>query len=237
MTKILIEEATVKLALEALEGVVKNCWRDIPSWRLDEIKERITAIKQAQTQTVQEQPSEAIVQTFTGLPMRKLRDLLTAGYRVNGVSFERTQEDGTVQRGAATTGGMVLWWNQTPAQKRPQNCGTGYCSCIECVMEPAPVQEPKQSPPFTFRRFVAGSERAQDVAVHREITLEAAIRVAAKICPPSESGHPTVLVYTQPAAQPAVPDAITDSGENPEYRAGWNECRETMLEMMKARTL
>jgi hypothetical protein len=23
-----------------------------------------------------------------------------------------------------------------PAQKRPQNCGTGYCSCIECVMEP-----------------------------------------------------------------------------------------------------
>jgi hypothetical protein len=26
-------------------------------------------------------------------------------------------------------------------KKRPQNCGTGYCSCIECVMEPAPVQE------------------------------------------------------------------------------------------------
>jgi hypothetical protein len=28
----------------------------------------------------------------------------------------------------------------TPEQKRPQNCGTGYCSCVECVMEPAPVQ-------------------------------------------------------------------------------------------------
>jgi hypothetical protein len=29
--------------------------------------------------------------------------------------------------------------------KRPQNCGAGYCSCIECVMEPAAqpaVQEP-----------------------------------------------------------------------------------------------
>lgn len=26
-----------------------------------------------------------------------------------------------------------------PVQKRPPNCGTGYCSCIECVMEPAPV--------------------------------------------------------------------------------------------------
>ena len=24
---------------------------------------------------------------------------------------------------------------EQPAQKRPQNCGTGYCSCIECVME------------------------------------------------------------------------------------------------------
>lgn len=30
-----------------------------------------------------------------------------------------------------------------PVQKRPQNCGTSYCSCVECVMEPAPVQEPE----------------------------------------------------------------------------------------------
>ena len=30
-----------------------------------------------------------------------------------------------------------------PAQERPQNCGTGYCSCIECLYEqPAPAQEP-----------------------------------------------------------------------------------------------
>ena len=29
---------------------------------------------------------------------------------------------------------------QEPVQKRPQNCGSGYCSCIECVMEPE--QEP-----------------------------------------------------------------------------------------------
>ena len=25
---------------------------------------------------------------------------------------------------------------EQPAQKRPQNCGTGYCSCIECLFEP-----------------------------------------------------------------------------------------------------
>jgi hypothetical protein len=42
-----MKDEILKLALEALEGVVKNCWRDIPSWRLDEIKEQITAIKQA----------------------------------------------------------------------------------------------------------------------------------------------------------------------------------------------
>ena len=24
---------------------------------------------------------------------------------------------------------------EQPAQKRPQNCGTGYCSCIECLFE------------------------------------------------------------------------------------------------------
>jgi hypothetical protein len=42
---------------------------------------------------------------------------------------------------------------------------------------------------------------------------------------------------TKPAAQPAAPDAITDIGENPDYRAGWNECRETMLQILKARTL
>ena len=31
------------------------------------------------------------------------------------------------------------------------------------------------------------------------------------------------------AAQPAVPDAITDNSESPEYRDGWNDCREFML--------
>jgi hypothetical protein len=35
------------------------------------------------------------------------------------------------------------------------------------------------------------------------------------------------------AAQPAVPDAITDDSESPEYRTGWNDCRQAMMEMMK----
>jgi hypothetical protein len=37
------------------------------------------------------------------------------------------------------------------------------------------------------------------------------------------------------AAQPAVPDAMTsaDIQEHIEYVAGWNECRQAMMEMMK----
>jgi hypothetical protein len=44
------------------------------------------------------------------------------------------------------------------------------------------------------------------------------------------------LDTTPPAAQPAVPDAIIEAGESPEFRDGWNECRETMLQMLKARS-
>jgi hypothetical protein len=37
----------------------------------------------------------------------------------------------------------------------------------------------------------------------------------------------------RPAAQPAVPDAITDNSESTEYRTGWNDCRAEMLKGMK----
>jgi hypothetical protein len=42
-------------------------------------------------------------------------------------------------------------------------------------------------------------------------------------------------IYTTPPAQPAVPDAMTsaDIQEHIEYVAGWNDCRQAMLEMMK----
>ena len=37
----------------------------------------------------------------------------------------------------------------------------------------------------------------------------------------------------KPAQRPALPDAITDDSESPEYRTGWNECRNAMKGMMK----
>jgi hypothetical protein len=38
-------------------------------------------------------------------------------------------------------------------------------------------------------------------------------------------------ISNQPAA--AIPDAITDNSESPEYRTGWNDCRAEMLKGMK----
>jgi hypothetical protein len=69
------DKAVVQQALEALEDVVKNCWRDIPSWRLDEIKERITALRQLleQPEPVQEPVGEVSGHDWsTGLLYRDL---------------------------------------------------------------------------------------------------------------------------------------------------------------------
>lgn len=53
--------------------------------------------------------SEPVV--FDGLPKRKLEGLLAQGYQINGYCFQRIESDGSVTRGAVTTGGMVLWWH------------------------------------------------------------------------------------------------------------------------------
>jgi hypothetical protein len=47
-------------------------------------------------------------------------------------------------------------------------------------------------------------------------------------------GYLLVPLYATPPAQPAVPDAIgPNEDELPAYAAGWNDCRQAMLEMMK----
>jgi hypothetical protein len=56
---------------------------------------------------------------FTGLPKRKLDDLLAQGYKINGVSFQREQEGATWKRGFITYGGMVGWWHGENEQAQP----------------------------------------------------------------------------------------------------------------------
>jgi hypothetical protein len=46
-------------------------------------------------------------------------------------------------------------------------------------------------------------------------------------------GLDKVIEVFRIAAQPAVPDAITDDSESPEYRTGWNDCRAEMLKGIK----
>ncbi len=53
-----------------------------------------------------------------------------------------------------------------PVQKRPQNCGTSFCSCIECVMEPAPVQEPDHGDELTIA-YMSGVHRGKELAAQR----------------------------------------------------------------------
>ena len=94
-------------------------------------------------------------------------------------------------------------------QKRPQNCGTGYCSCIECVMEPA------QQEPAPLRDAMVANLVREGINKHKAREL---------------ADHFINLTN----AQPAVPDALTIADkESADYHEGWNDCRALMLEMRK----
>jgi hypothetical protein len=55
----------------------------------------------------------------------------------------------------------------TCTPKRPPNCGTGYCSCIECVMKPAPAQPaPMQEPVAEVKLKTTGGNVGIATVIH-----------------------------------------------------------------------
>ena len=97
------------------------------------------------------------------------------------------------------------------------------------------------------KRFTSmnGIDVPERVSVPRDEwrALNAAIKQALAAQPaPSQYGSPELqalvvarAIEKDRAAQPTVPDAMTsaDIQEHIEYVAGWNDCRQAMLEMMK----
>lgn len=70
-----------------------------------------------------------IATRFRGPAARKLQSLLDDGWEINGVSIRRIGEHNLIDRGAVTTGGMVLWWHN-PKQS------TGICKHCNTPMQP-----------------------------------------------------------------------------------------------------
>jgi hypothetical protein len=116
---------------------------------------------------------------------------------------------------------IVGWINGfPPAQPAPVQ-GCDFCKhplyagtkCKNCGT--APVQEPVA---YLFTNVQSGDIEASTNPDHKEGEREMWYR------------EPLV----RPPAQPAVPDAIgPNEDELPAYAAGWNDCRQAMLEMMK----
>jgi hypothetical protein len=74
--------------------------------------------------------------------------------------FDHQQAANTALRESMNRSVAIAKNTVPTAYKRPQNCGTGYCSCIECVMEPAPVQEPVLQDIEQYRLQMAGISTA-----------------------------------------------------------------------------
>jgi hypothetical protein len=87
--------------------------------------------------------------------------------------------------------------------------------------QPVPVQEPSISVQWLAEMIISDC----GCSTNNERLLE---RITARI-------EQHICANTPPAARPAVPDALTsaDIQEHIEYVAGWNDCRQAMMEMMK----
>ena len=85
--------------------------------------------------------------------------------------------------------------------KRPQNCGTGYCSCIECPYEPV-----KQEPVVTERQFKLAMKQWEDWKAYALELQEKLVK--------HEGGSPMILntAPVQPVKQEPVAWAHPSGG-------------------------
>lgn len=74
-------------------------------------------------------PPFPAVPRFTHVAQGKLDSLLNDGHRITGYAFERTRDDGTVQHGFITYGGLVGWWHPPstlPEKQRQPDRSTNF---------------------------------------------------------------------------------------------------------------
>ena len=120
----------------------------------------------------------------------------------------------------------------TPCMKLPvvvhvrqQRHGESHVSTREGI---TPVK-----PDDLIMRGVSGEEYPIGRAIFEQTyTLDTTLP-AAQPAPVREDWGPGPHEVHSLPARPAVPDAITDSSESPDYKAGWNDCRELMLSWRK----
>ena len=130
MTKILIDEALVRRTLERVVHL-----KDYPTAMWDEEDDQVEAdLHQTLEQSAHLEPA------VNDRVMTVVYKNITADDALSFTSHPKAIWFGwchaPYQRDEALRQAL-----EQPAQERPQNCGTGYCSCIECLYEQtAPAQ-------------------------------------------------------------------------------------------------
>ena len=148
MNKILIDIDDVKLVLEALENsvdLVSNDAREAEKMYAN-VPTRLARVQGlVALEVAHEQAITALREALAEQPAQQ-DNTCSNTLRIQGKAYPRTCKkcglghcvelvNAALDKKAENTRELGL--DYEPAQKRPQNCGTGYCSCIECVMEPA----------------------------------------------------------------------------------------------------